>query len=214
MPIVFSLIEDDRETRECIAALLDGQPHLLLSGSYGSAEEAIPEILRTRPAIVLVDINLPGMSGITCVARLKSALPDLQVLIVTTYEETDAIFESLKAGASGYLLKKRLAGDLVPAIEQVHAGGAPMSMEIARKVVDHFHRPAGSRPPSEIDQLTARETELLALLAEGCLYKEIGERLGVSYNTVRAHVRNVYKKLHVQSRAHATLKYLGRPPGN
>jgi DNA-binding NarL/FixJ family response regulator len=210
MPITFSIVEDDRETREYLVALLAGQDTLRCLSAYPTGEKAIVGIPGEKPEVAIVDINLPGMNGIECVAQLKAVLPEMQVLMLTTYEDTDMIFESLRAGASGYLLKKRLSVDLVQAIEQVHAGGSPMSSEIARKVVEYFRRPPAAKSGDDVDQLTSRETELLALLAEGCLYKEIGERLGVSYNTVRAHVRNVYKKLHVQSRAHATLKYLNR----
>jgi DNA-binding NarL/FixJ family response regulator len=142
------------------------------------------------------------------VGRLKKQMPRLQVLMLTKYEESDLIFNSLRAGASGYLLKKRLAEELVSAIEQVHAGGAPMSMQIARKVVNHFSR---LKPPAaDLEKLTPREHEVLALLAQGFLYKEISDRLGISLHTFRNHQRTIYEKLHVHSRTEATVKYLGR----
>src|SRR5437899_4423425 len=161
-----------------------------------------------KPDVALVDINLPGMSGIECVAKLKVRLPGLRVLMLTTYEESDLIFNSLRAGASGYLLKKMLPAELIRAVEEVHAGGAPMSMQIARKVVDYFH----AAPPaaSDVDKLTPREQEVLTLLAKGCLYKEISNRLGISVTTVRTHLKHIYEKLHVQSRTEAAVKFLGR----
>ncbi len=148
------------------------------------------------------------MSGIECVARLKARLPKLQVLMLTTYEESDLIFDSLRKGASGYLLKNLPPAELVQAVEQVHAGGAPMSMQIARKVVTHFQKI--KQPSSEVEQLTKREQEILALLAKGYLYKEIADLLSITLSTVRAHLHTVYEKLHVQSRTQAVVKFLGR----
>jgi DNA-binding NarL/FixJ family response regulator len=208
MPITVSIVEDDRLSRDSVVALLAGRADFRCLGAYANGEDALRGISRDPPQVAIVDINLPGMSGIECVARLKLALPGLHVLMLTTYEESDLIFESLRAGANGYLLKKHMPSDLMTAIEEVQAGGAPMSMPIARKVVAHFHRIA--RPVPAGDELTAREHETLALLAQGLLYKEIGEKLGISYSTVRAHVRHIYEKLHVQSRTEATLKYLER----
>jgi DNA-binding NarL/FixJ family response regulator len=158
--------------------------------------------------VVLMDINLPGMSGIECVSRLKARLPRLQVLMLTTYEESDLIFDSLRSGASGYLLKNMPPAELIQAVEQVHSGGAPMSMQIARKVVTHFQQI--KRPSSEVEKLTRREQEILALLAKGYLYKEIADQLGISLSTVRAHLHTVYEKLHVQSRTQAVVKFLGQ----
>jgi DNA-binding NarL/FixJ family response regulator len=155
--------------------------------------------------VALVDINLPHMSGIECVRRLKNIAPELKVLMLTTYEESDLIFNSLRAGASGYLLKKTAALELLPAIEQVKAGGAPMTMQIARKVVEHFHQAQGT---NEVEKLTPREQETLALLAKGFLYKEIADKLGVTVHTVKRHLHFIYEKLHVQSRTQATAKYL------
>ena len=160
------------------------------------------------PDVVLMDINLPKMNGIECVARLKEQLPRTQVLMLTTYEESDLIFDSLRRGASGYLLKNMPPAELIQAIEQVHAGGAPMSMQIARKVVSHFQQI--KKPQSDMEQLTKREHEILALLAKGYLYKEIADQLGISLSTVRAHLHAVYEKLHVQSRTEAVVKFLGR----
>jgi DNA-binding NarL/FixJ family response regulator len=155
-----------------------------------------------------VDINLPGMSGIECVAQLKALLPELHVLMLTTYEESDLIFNSLRAGANGYLLKNMPADELVQSVREVQAGGAPMSMQIARKVVTHFHQLR--QAAADMDQLSNRENEILRLLAKGCLYKEIAEQLGITMSTVRTHIHAVYGKLHVQTRTEAVIKYLGR----
>lgn len=209
MPIHVSIVEDDRLTREGLVVLLTGSPSLGRIRAYASAEEAIAAMPQEPPDVALVDINLPGMNGIACVERLKRALPALQILMLTTYEESELIFESLRAGASGYLLKKAIPRQLVAAIEELQAGGAPMSISIARKVVEHF-RPDSRRAPSEVDTLTPREQEILALLAEGCLYKEIADRLAITLGTVRTHMQHIYEKLHVQSRTAATLKFLQR----
>ena len=208
MPIRVSVVEDDHETRENILMLLRDEPRVRCCAAYGDGETALAGILDEKPDVALVDINLPRMSGIECVARLAARLADLRVLMLTKYEESDLIFDSLRAGASGYLLKKNLASELLPAIEQVHAGGAPMSMQIARKVVDHFHQIRN--PVSEMEKLTPREYELLKLLADGYLYKEISEKLGISLNTVKTHLHVIYDKLHVQSRTEATAKFLKR----
>jgi DNA-binding NarL/FixJ family response regulator len=184
LPITVSIIEDDNATRQSLEALVNETPDVLLA-----------------------DIRLPGMSGIECVAKIKSRFSALQVLMVTTYEERDLIFNSLRAGASGYILKNAPREELMQAVEQVHAGGAPMSMQIARKVVTHFHRI--SHPTSDVEKLTQREQQILSLLAKGYLYKEIGDQLGISMGTVKAHVHAIYEKLHVQTRTEATLKFLG-----
>jgi len=203
--ITVALIEDHAGTRASLASVLDGAPGFRCVGSYATAEEALRQIPIQKPDVALVDINLPRMSGIECVARLKELLPKLPILMLTTYEESDLIFNSLRAGARGYLLKKTASVELIPAIEQVHAGGAPMSMSVACKIVDYFQQ---QHEPSEVQKLTRREHDILALLAKGFLYKEIGEQLGISFSTVRAHLRNIYEKLHVQSRTQATAKYL------
>ncbi len=208
MPITVSLVEDIRGTRESLVKLLDGTASLKCVSAYASAEEALRGMAEAKPDVALVDINLPGMSGIDCVAKLKVQMPKLQVLMLTTYEETGLIFDSLRAGASGYLLKNMPPDELLQAVEQVHAGGAPMSMQIARKVVEHFHQIR--QPRSDMEKLTPREQEILASLAEGYLYKEIADQLGVSLNTVKRHLHAIYEKLHVQSRTEATVKYLQR----
>jgi DNA-binding NarL/FixJ family response regulator len=207
MRIRVSIVEDSRGTRESLTELLGRASTLRCVGAHPNGEEALRAIPEEQPDVVLMDINLPGMSGIECVARLKQNNPKLQVLMLTTYEESDLIFDSLRRGASGYLLKNLPPSELIQAVEQVHAGGAPMSMQIARKVVNHFQRI--QKPQSEVEKLTKREHEILALLAKGYLYKEIADQLSITLSTVRAHLHTVYEKLHVQSRTEAVVKFLG-----
>ena len=206
MPITVSILEDDDGASTALVNLLGGDPKVQVLRRYATGEEALAGIPSEVPDVVLVDINLPGMNGIQCVAALKARLPALRVLMLTTYEETDLIFDSLRAGASGYLLKKRVPDELVAAIEQVYEGGAPMSMQIARKVVDYFQQPREA--PAAIEKLTPREEEILRLLATGSFDKEIADSLGISINTVRAHLRSIYEKLHVESRTEAVVKFL------
>ena len=206
--ITVSIVEDNRGTRESLSELLNRAPGLQCVGAHANGEAALRSFPTENPNVVLMDINLPGMSGIECVARLKEKSPATQVLMLTTYEDGDLIFESLRAGANGYLLKNMAPSELVHAVEQVHAGGSPMSMHIARKVVNYFQRI--QTPGSDMEKLTRREQEILALLAKGFLYKEIADQLGISLSTVRAHLHTVYEKLHVQSRTEAVVKYLGK----
>ena len=208
MNIRVSIVEDSRGTRESLAELLGRAPALSCVGAHPNGEEALRQIPVEKPDVVLMDINLPKMNGIECVERLKQTMPKTQVLMLTTYDESDLIFDSLRKGASGYLLKNMPPAELIQAIEQVHAGGAPMSMQIARKVVNHFQKI--KKPQSDMEQLTKREHEILALLAKGYFYKEIADQLGVTLSTVRAHLHAVYEKLHVQSRTEAVVKFLER----
>jgi DNA-binding NarL/FixJ family response regulator len=207
MRIKVAIVEDSRGTRESLTELLGRSPTLRCVGAHANGEEALRDIPGEQPDVVLMDINLPGMSGIECVGRLRDRLPKTQVLMLTTYEETDLIFDSLRNGASGYLLKNMPPAELIQAVEQVHAGGAPMSMQIARKVVNHFHQI--KKPTSEVEKLTKREQEILSLLAKGYLYKEIADQLSITLSTVRAHLHAIYEKLHVQSRTQAVVKFLG-----
>lgn len=207
MAITVAIVEDNRGARESLRELLGRAPGLRCVGVHSNAEHALEHLPAERPDVVLMDINLPGLSGIECVARLKAELPKIQVLMLTAYEESDRIFESLRAGASGYLLKNAPPAELLAAIEQVRAGGSPMSMNIARKVVSFFQQIR--QPDSELETLTKRELEILTLLAKGYLYKEIADHLAISLSTVRAHLHTVYEKLHVQSRTEAVVKFLG-----
>jgi len=206
MRISVSLVEDNPGMRESFALTLNGTPNVYCLGAYASAEEALREIPASPPDVVLMDIHLKGMSGITCVARLRSLLPRLQILMLTRFEESDTIFQALRAGASGYLVKNISPTELVQAIEQVHAGGAPMSMQIARKVISHFQSIPAT--PNGLESLTQKEQEVLQLLAKGRLQKNIASALGISVNTLRTHLRSIYEKLHVHSRAEATLKLI------
>jgi DNA-binding NarL/FixJ family response regulator len=208
MPIKICIVEDNADMREGVAQVLNQAPGLRCINTYASAEAAVRDLPDQKPDVALVDINLPGMNGIECVRNLKARLPQLQVLMLTRYEQSDMIFDSIRAGASGYLLKRTAAAELVQAVEQVHAGGAPMTMQIARKVINYFQQIP--KPSSEVGTLTPREKEVLALLAKGYVYKKIAADLGISINTLRIHLRAVYDKLHVHSRTEATVKYLGR----
>ena len=207
-PIRIALVEDDQKTRKALASLVARYPHICCIGIYPTGEAALREMPPAKPDVALVDINLPGINGIECVCHLKKLMPKLRVLMLTKYQESDLIFNSLRAGASGYLLKKKLTAELISAVEQVYEGGAPMSMQIARKVVDYFNR--RKLPAADLEKLTPREQEVLALLANGVLYKEIGEKLGISYHTFRGYQRTIYEKLHIHSRTEAALMYMGR----
>lgn len=201
-----AIVEDDAGIRDNLVALLNGSPGYRCVGACGSAEESLAQIPHWRPDVVLMDINLPKMSGIECVARLKARLPELLVLMLTVYEDGDSIFRALKAGASGYLIKRVATDKLLEAIDDVCTGGSPMSCQIARKVVQYFHQAGPSDEVSE--NLSPRETEILELLVAGCFFKEIADRLGISGETVRTHVNHIYRKLHVRSRTEAVVKYL------
>ncbi|HTV61017.1 MAG TPA: response regulator transcription factor [Verrucomicrobiae bacterium] len=208
MSIAIAIVEDQPEMRESLVEWLGAAPGLRCVGAHATAEEALRRIPEENPDVVLMDINLTGMSGIQCVSRLKERLPTMQVLMLTTYDDGDLIFDSLRAGANGYLLKNMSREELVQALQQVQAGGAPMSLQIARKVINYFHYP--KKPSQELRQLTARESEILKLLAKGYLYKEIADHLNVSLSTVRTHVTAVYEKLHVHSRTEAAMKLAGQ----
>jgi DNA-binding NarL/FixJ family response regulator len=208
MKIKVSIVEDNAGTRENLMRVLQAAPELTCLHGYPDAETAIREIPNHVPDVVLMDIRLPGMSGIGCVAKLKEKLPDLVVLMLTTYEESELIFDSLRAGATGYLLKNMPPPELINAVVQARVGGSPLSMRIARKIVDHFKQTRTAA--SETESLTKREHEILSLLAKGFLYKEIADHLKISINTVRVHVQKVYDKLHVHSRSQAIMRYLGK----
>ncbi|HXF09208.1 MAG TPA: response regulator transcription factor [Desulfuromonadaceae bacterium] len=208
MPISVCIVEDNAGTRDSLAAMLKNAPNLQCLATYGSAEDALADLPNQKPDVALVDINLPGMSGIDCVAQLKARMPKLLVLMLTRFDESDLIFNALRAGASGYLLKKSVPDEICEAIAQVHSGGAPMSMQIARKVVDHFYQI--QQPKSDVDTLSQREHEVLTLLAKGFLYKEIADQLNISLGSVRTYLMRIYEKLHVQSRTEATVKFLAK----
>ena len=206
MRITVSIVEDDSGTREKLMEVVGRTPNLRCLHAYPNGEKALIGIPENTPDVVLMDISLPGMSGIQCVGQLKAKLPKVQILMLTTYEDTKLIFESLRAGAAGYLLKNMPTSELVQAVENVSKGGSPMSMSIARKVVDHFRQ--FTEPSSEVEKLTVREQEILGLLAQGFLYKEIADQLQISPGTVKVHLHTVYEKLHVSSRTEAVIKFL------
>lgn len=194
-----SIVEDDRDIQRTLALIIDGTPGFSCSHTYNDGESAIPGNLKHKPDVVLMDINLPGISGIECVKALKVKRPEMDILMLTGRSDEQSIFDSLCAGATGYLLKNTPPANLLAAIKEVHEGGAPMSMEIARKVLKSFQ-------PSPQTPLTDRETDILGKLCDGENYKSIAESLFISGHTVRTHIKNIYSKLHVNSRAEAVKK--------
>ena len=209
MSILVSIVEDDATARAMLGNWIRRAPGFRCAGAHGSGEAALATLPAEKPTVVLMDINLPGMKGIECVRRLKPLLPETQFVMLTVYEDADHIFNALVAGASGYLLKRMPREELLAALKDVHAGGSPMSSNIARKVVQSFQR-IGSQKSNEED-LSPREREVLALLARGYLYKEIAESLQISVPTVNTYIRRIYEKLHVRSRSQAVAKYTNVP---
>jgi DNA-binding NarL/FixJ family response regulator len=204
-PIRVSLVEDDEDVRDNIVGYLNAARGFLCMSAYASGEEALERLPVDQPDVVLMDINLGGMSGIECVRRLKPRLPNSQIVMLTVFEDAERIFNALAAGASGYLLKRMPPAQLLAAVSDVCAGGAPMSASIARKVVQSFQatRPSGGKDA----ELSAREREVLNGLAEGFVYKQIADQLGVSIHTLRNYIRRIYEKLHVHTRTEAVAKY-------
>lgn len=202
MSIRVAIVEDNKDLLKSLVALVSGPGDLECVGGYSDGESALQEIPSLGPDVVLMDIKLPGMSGVECVSRLKAKSPPIQVMMLTILEDYEQIFQSLRAGATGYLLKQCIPEKLVESIRDLHSGGSPMSNSIARKVVLAFKDLACDRPSSG-EQLSLREQEILNRLARGHLYKEIADELDLSYHTVRTHVQNIYKKLHIKSKAEA-----------
>jgi len=201
-----SIVEDDAITRDGLRNMIERAPGLRCVGAYGSAEEALQQFPRQPSDVVLMDINLPNMSGIECVSRLKRLTPGVQVLMLTVYEKPDAVFQALRAGASGYLVKRTAPKNLLAVIQDVLMGGSPMSSHIARRVVQYFHQLGPSADVTT--NLSPREREILEMLANGDFYKEIAEKLGIGLTTVRSHIQHIYEKLHVHTRTEAVAKYL------
>ena len=198
------IVDDDIEITNLLHLVLD--PNEFEVASCHTGREAVELAKKLHPDVMIVDMYLPEMDGIACVRQLKPRVPSLQIIMLTVYEDTDRIFEALTAGASGYLLKRTPPAKIMESIADVHRGGSPMSSEIARKVVQSFQKPNSS--PNETDQLTAREKEILTHLAKGFTYKEIGDEMFISDETVRSHLRRIYEKLHVHSRTAAVVKFL------
>lgn len=204
--IAIAIIEDDDDIRENLKILIQATEAFECAGAFADAESGL-EFLTADPAdIVLMDINLPGMNGIECVRRLKYVHPGMQFIMCTVFQNDESVFNALKAGATGYLLKNDDPGTIIDAIHELHAGGSPMTPQIARRVIESFKRPSVNE---DIHLLTNRETEILGFLAKGFRYKEIADKLFVSTETIRKHINNIYQKLHVQSRTDALNKIFG-----
>lgn len=199
------VVEDDAGLREQLVEILESASDIQCLGAFMSAEEALPQIFAKNPDVVLMDIKLPHMSGIQCVAEIKKESPNMQVIMVTVYEDSERIFRALKAGANGYLVKSSPPEQLLAAIRDVSQGGAPLSSHIASKVVKHFHMVGNS--PTESENLSPRERDVLELLAEGLIYKEIGDKLNIGTATVRTYVKNICQKMHVRSRLEAVARH-------
>ena len=212
MSITVAIVEDDSEIRRMLTGAVTKASDLDFVGSFADAETALEKLPALSPQVVIMDIQLPGMSGIECTRKLKQALPATQVLVFTVFADSEQVFNALAAGASGYLLKRTARRQIAESVRQVREGGAPMSGEIARKVVESFRPRMGkasqNAAKAEMDQLTAREEEVLRLLGKGYVTKEIAEMLSVSFDTVRFHLKNIYAKLHVRSRTEALVKFL------
>jgi DNA-binding NarL/FixJ family response regulator len=204
--ISVSIVDDEKDLRNSIATFVNGSRGFRCVSAYDSAEAALRGLPGDRPDVILMDINLGGMSGIECVQKLKVEAPDLQIIMLTVYEDTDRIFKALSAGATGYLLKRSSPTKLLQAIRDVYGGGSPMSSSIARKVVASFQKAATSGEKHA--SLSPRENMVLASLAKGLTYKEIADQLGISIDTIRTYLRRIYEKLHVHSRTEAVAKYL------
>ena len=211
--IAVAIVEDDVPAREILAGWIRNTEGFSCVGEFDDAETALVKLPPAKPSVVLFDINLPGMNGIECVRKLKPRLPDTQFVMVTVYEDANHIFNALSAGASGYLLKQMRRQELMDALKDVHAGGSPMSSQIARKVVQNFYRNETQDAAGAAVELSTREREVLELLARGYLYKEIAEMLKISVQTVNTYIRRIYEKLHVRSRAQAVAKYAHLPMG-
>ena len=209
MPITVSIVEDNEKLRGTLARVIDRADGFRCASQYGSAEDALADLPKAKPEVVLMDINLPGMNGVDCVRQLKAAVPGIQVMMLTVYEDTENIFNALAAGASGYMLKRSSTKELLEAIREVHRGGSPMTTHIARKVVQSFQK-STSAAAQQTETLSEREQQVLDLLAQGLIYKEIGEKLGISYETVHTYIRRIYEKLQVRTRTEAVAKFLQR----
>jgi DNA-binding NarL/FixJ family response regulator len=207
MSIRVAIVEDHALTRDNLARLIRQTPDLACVGLYPSAESALEELPGTEVDVVLMDINLPRMSGVGCASRLKGVMPDVQIVMLTVYDDTEKVFQALKNGATGYLLKRSDPDEIVHAIQEVMRGGAPMTSYIARKLVQSFQEPQPAVVAGE--ELSKRETEVLELVAQGYANKEVADALGLSFETVRSYLKNIYSKLHVRSRTEAAMKFRG-----
>lgn len=207
-PISVSIVEDLNEVREALQRMIYQSEHFCLVEGFHNAEQAEKNIPVHPPDIVIMDINLPGMSGIECVRRIKEKCPGTQFMMFTIYEDDEKVFEALKAGAHGYLLKSTSREKLLDALEELHGGGSPMSTNIARKVIEAFEK--RNQPSDELNTLTNKEKQTLELLAKGFLYKEIATQMHLTRNTIKQHIHHIYEKLHVQNRTEAINKAFPR----
>ena len=208
MSISLAIVEDLAEVREGLKQFISLNPEFTILGTFQTAEEALHKLPQLNPDIVIMDINLPGMSGIECIRLIKKKIPRTQFMMFTVYENDEKVFEALKAGASGYLLKNTGLLQLIAALKELHNGGSPMSANIARKLVNLFQDEHVDEEPAS--GLSKRENEILQLLSKGLLYKEIADQLGISVGTVRQHIHKIYEKLHVQNRTEALNKAFGK----
>jgi RNA polymerase sigma factor (sigma-70 family) len=205
MPISVSIVEDSEKLRGTLARVINRADGFRCVSQYPSAEDALKDLPNVKPDVVLMDINLPGVNGVECVRQLKKILPDVQVMMLTVYEDTENIYDALTAGASGYLLKRTSGPELLDAIREVNRGGSPMTAHIARKVVQSFQKNAPAQPA---ENLSEREQQVLDLLSQGLMYKEIADKLQISYETVHTYIRRIYEKLQVRTRTEAVAKFL------
>lgn len=208
MPITVSIVEDNDQLRGTLARLIDRSDGFSCVSHYANAEAALESLPKEKPDVVLMDINLPGINGVECVRRLKEIAPTIPAVMLTAYEDTENIFAALAAGATGYLLKRAPRAELLEAIREVKRGGSPMTTHIARKVVQSFQKTGPSPQPTE--NLSTREQEVLDCLSQGLFYKEIAEKLNISYETVHTYIRRIYEKLQVRTRTEAVAKFLRR----
>jgi DNA-binding NarL/FixJ family response regulator len=208
MSISLSIVEDLDEVREGLKQFISLSPEFHVLDTFKTAEEAIYSIPKLKPDIVIMDISLPGMNGIDCIREIKNKIPQTQFMMFTVYENDEKVFEALKAGASGYLLKNTGLVQLIEALKELHDGGSPMSANIARKLVTVFREQEKNAVP--VETLSNRENEILQLLSKGLLYKEIADQLSISVSTVRQHIHKIYEKLHVQNRTEAINKAFGK----
>jgi DNA-binding NarL/FixJ family response regulator len=204
MRIFIAIVEDLDEVRDGLKNFISLNTDFVVAGAFKTGEEAVAGIPQIKPDIVIMDINLPGMNGIECIRQIKDKTPGTQFMMLTVYENDEKVFEALKAGATGYLLKNTGLLQLAESLKELHDGGSPMSANIARKLVNHFHDVP--KTTQVIEVLSKRENEILHHLAKGLLYKEIADQLQISTNTVRQHIHKIYEKLHVQNRTEAINK--------
>jgi DNA-binding NarL/FixJ family response regulator len=217
MSITISIVEDNDKLRGTLAKVIGRAEGFRFVSDYATAEDALAGLPKVKPEVVLMDINLPGMNGVECVRKLKALLPQTQVMMLTVYEDTENIFNALAAGANGYMLKRTPTKELIEAIREVHRGGSPMTTHIARLVVQSFQKPvaapaqsAGGAGGGDLAELSEREQQVLDLLAQGLIYKEIADKLNIGYETVHTYIRRIYEKLQVRTRTEAVAKFLQR----